>query len=157
MHLVDLLSPARIRANARASSKKRLLELIASTLDDGSEDVELERRIYDGLCARERLGSTGLGHGVAIPHGRITSLAAPVGTFLRLDQPLDFDASDGQPVDLVFALAVPEHFSQQHLLLLSQLAEMFSDRDFCARLRACQTDAALYAALSEWQLAHLVA
>ena len=77
--------------------------------------------------------------------------------FLRLDEPLDFDASDGEPVDLVFALVVPEHFSQQHLLLLSQLAEMFSDSDFCARLRDCRTDAALQAALVDWQIAHLAA
>lgn len=157
MHLVDLLAPSRIRASASATSKKRLLELIASTLNQGSEDIELERRIYDGLCARERLGSTGLGHGVAIPHGRITGLVGPVGAFLRLDEPLDFDASDGEPVDLVFALVVPEHFSQQHLLLLSQLAEMFSDSDFCARLRDCHTDAALQAALADWQIAHLAA
>jgi PTS system nitrogen regulatory IIA component len=157
MHLVDLLAPARIRANASATSKKRLLELIAATLNEGSQDTELERRIYDGLCARERLGSTGLGRGVAIPHGRITGLAAPVGAFLRLGEPLPFDAADGQPVDLVFALVVPEHFSQQHLLLLSQLAEMFSDSDFCMRLRGCRADAALHTALSDWQIAHLAA
>ncbi len=157
MHLVDLLAPSRIRANASVTSKKRLLELISSLLFDGSEDRELERRIYDGLCARERLGSTGLGHGVAIPHGRIAGLTAPLGAFLRLDQPLPFDAADGQPVDLVFALVVPEHFNQQHLLLLSQLAEMFSDAAICARLRASTTEAALHAALTEWQIAHLAA
>lgn len=157
MHLVDLLAPARIRAGAGASSKKRLLELIAATLNAGSEDEELERRIYDGLCARERLGSTGLGRGVAIPHGRICGLKAPIGAFLQLTESLSFDASDCEPVDLVFALVVPEHFNQQHLVLLSQLAEMFSDTAFCERLRACSTDAELQTALSEWQIAHLAA
>ncbi len=157
MHLVDLLTPTRVRFTAGVSSKKRLLELLATTLVESGEDPELERGIYDGLCARERLGSTGLGHGVAIPHGRIAGLAAPIGAFLRLAEPLPFEAGDGVPVDLVFALVVPEHFTQQHLMLLSQLAEMFSDTAFCARLRGICGDAQLYAALSEWQIAHLAA
>jgi PTS system nitrogen regulatory IIA component len=77
--------------------------------------------------------------------------------FLRLAEPIDFSALDGQPVDLVFALAVPEHFSHQHLLLLSQLAEMFSDAAFCARLRTAPDNGALYALLADWQLAHAAA
>ena len=157
MHFIDLLAPARVHADTRATSKKRLLELAAAALVKPGCDPELERLIYDSLCARERLGSTGLGHGVAIPHGRIASLAAPAGAFLKLADALPFDAGDGAPVDLVFALAVPEHFTHQHLMLLSQLAQMFSDADFCARLRHAGDDAQLHRALSEWQIAHLAA
>lgn len=157
MHLIDLLAPTRVHTNARVTSKKRLLELAANTLLQPSGDSELERSIYDSLCARERLGSTGLGHGVAIPHGRIAGLAAPAGAFLKLAEPLPFDATDGQPVDLIFALVMPEHFTQQHLMLLSQLAEMFSDAGFCTRLRQARSDSELHAALSDWQIAHLAA
>lgn len=156
MHLIDLLSPARVVAGASLSSKKRLLEQLATLLAEDT-DAEIERRVFDSLCAREKLGSTGLGHGVAIPHGRTSALPGAVGAFLRLSEPIDFGALDGRPVDLVFALAVPEHFSHQHLLLLSQLAEMFSDAAFCARLRDAPDSAALYTLLSDWQLAHAAA
>ena len=157
MHLIDLLAPVRVRADVRATSKKRLLELAAATLVQPGDDAELERRIYDSLCARERLGSTALEHGVAIPHGRIAGLTSPAGAFLKLADALPFDAGDDQPVDLVFALVVPEHFTQQHLMLLSQLAEMFSDSEFCARLRRTHDSATLHRVLSDWQLAHLAA
>lgn len=153
MHLLDLLSPARVKANVTTSGKKRLLEQLATLLADGA-DGESERGIYDGLCGRERLGSTGLGHGVAIPHGRSARLANATGTFLRLADPVDFNAPDGQPVDLVFALVVPEHFATQHLMLLANLAEMFGDAEFRQRLRQAPDSAALYALLSEWQAAH---
>jgi PTS system nitrogen regulatory IIA component len=156
MHLIDLLAPARVRAGASVTSKKRLLEQLSELLADGA-GAEVERRVFDSLCAREKLGSTGLGHGVAIPHGRTGALPGAVGAFLRLSEPIDFSAIDGKPVDLVFALAVPEHFSNQHLLLLSQLAEMFSDAAFCARLREAPDDAALYALLADWQLTHAAA
>lgn len=156
MHLIDLLAPTRVVAGVSITSKKRLLELLAARLADGGS-AELERRIFDSLCTREKLGSTGLGHGVAIPHGRIAGLTAAVGTFVRLSEPLAFDAIDGHPVDLVFAMAVPEHFTNQHLMLLSQLAEMFSDAAFCARLRSARDNGALYAALADWQLTHAAA
>lgn len=153
MHLLDLLSPARVRAQAVATGKKRLLEQAAALLASAGNG-ESERGVFDGLCARERLGSTGLGHGVAIPHGRSTRAMVATGAFLRLGEPVDFGAPDGQPVDLVFALFVPEHYTQQHLLLLGQLAEMFGDADFRARLRAAPDSTALYALLSDWQSRH---
>lgn len=153
MDLIDLLEPSRVVAGASASSKKRLLETLAHLLADGTGE-ERERQLFDSLCTREKLGSTGLGHGVAIPHGRSAAIGSAIGAFVRLAEPIDFAAADAQPVDLVFALAVPEHFSNQHLLLLSQLAEMFSDAPFCQRLREARDDAALMALLSEWQLAH---
>lgn len=153
MQLIDLLAPSRVVAGAGVTSKKRLLEALARLLADGA-GAEIERQLFDSLCAREKLGSTGLGQGVAIPHGRTAAISGAVGAFLRLAEPIDFGASDGRPVDLVFALAVPQHFTNQHLLLLSQLAEMFSDTAFCERLRAAPDSASLMALLSEWQLAH---
>lgn len=149
MHLLDLLAPARVRAGVSATSKKRLLELAAEALAQGQEGHE--RAIFDSLCLRERLGSTGLGHGVAIPHGRTPHLATAAGAFLRLAEPIDFGAADGQPVDLVFALAVPEHFTQQHLGLLAQLAEMFADEAFRLQARQCGSDASLFELVSGWR------
>ena len=156
MHLIDLLAPARVLAGVSVTSKKRLLELLSGLLAEGA-GAEVERRVFDSLCGREKLGSTGLGHGVAIPHGRTGALPGAVGAFIKLSEPIDFNALDGKPVDLIFALAVPEHFSNQHLLLLSQLAEMFSDAGFSARLRAASDNASLYALLSDWQLTHAAA
>lgn len=149
MHLLDLIAPARVIAGAKVSSKKRLLEQLAAALGEG--DPERERALYDSLCQRERLGSTGLGHGVAIPHGRSAALGVATGAVLRLAEPVDFGAGDGEPVDLVFALAVPEHFTQQHLVLLAQLAEMFGDERFRSRLREAKDSEALYRLLAEWR------
>ena len=152
MHLLDLLSPGRVVAPGPIPGKKRLLEKAAALLSEGN--AEVERAVFDSLVGRERLGSTGLGHGVAIPHGRSPKVGTAVGSFLRLSEPVDFGAPDGEPVDLVFALVVPEHFSSQHLMLLSQLAEMFGDADFRASLRSARDAAALHALLADWQAAH---
>lgn len=150
MHLIDLLSPSRVRVERAVTSKKRLLESLATLLADGSGN-ELERAIFDNLCARERMGSTALGHGVAIPHGRCAQLNGAIGAFVRLAEPIDFAAADGQPVDLIFALAVPQHFTHQHLVLLAELAEMFAREDVREKLRAAPDTAALYRLLSDWQ------
>lgn len=155
MHLLDLLAPARVLAGAKVSSKKRLLEQLAQLLGEG--DAERERALFDSLCQRERLGSTGLGHGVAIPHGRSAALSVATGAFVRLTEPVDFGASDGQPVDLLFALAVPEHFTQQHLVLLAQLAEMFADEGFRARLRAAPDGEVLFRLVADWRPGHSAA
>lgn len=149
MHLLDLLAPARVVAGAKAPGKKRLLETLALLLAEG--DGERERLVFESLCQRERLGSTALGHGVAIPHGRSPGLVAATGAFVRLAEAVDFGAPDGQPVDLLFALAVPEHFTQQHLVLLSQLVEMFGDPGFRQRLRAAPDSAAVYQLLAAWR------
>jgi PTS system nitrogen regulatory IIA component len=103
--------------------------------------------IGDSLRRRERLGSTAIGHGIAIPHGRTAACDDARGAFLRLARPVEFGASDGEPVDLVFAMAVPEHFAQQHLQLLAELAERFADPEFRAALRAAPDAAALRALL----------
>ncbi|KFN51466.1 PTS sugar transporter subunit IIA [Arenimonas composti] len=153
MHLLDLLSPARVRTEVPVSGKKRLLEVLARVLADGAGG-DSEAGIYDTLCSRERLGSTGLGHGVAIPHARSARAKVATGAFVRLAEAVDFGAPDGEPVDLVFALVVPEHFAQQHLLLLAGLAEMFGDAGFRDRLRKAPDPAALLALLADWQATH---
>ena len=134
MIVSDLLNPERILASAHASSKKRLLELISAALA-GNNDTAASREIFESLIARERLGSTGLGNGVAIPHGRISGSDGVQAAFVRLARPLNFDAIDGKPVDLLFALAVPENCTGDHLKLLSQIAELFSDEKFLEQLR----------------------
>lgn len=105
--------------------------------------------LRDSLQARERLGSTAIGHGIAIPHGRSATLEAPRGVLLRLEPAVDFQAPDGQAVDLVFAMAVPDHYTQQHLMLLSELAERFSDPDFRAALRSAPDATAMRALLMD--------
>lgn len=147
MHIADLLTPARVVADVRVTSKKRLLEQLATLLDE-REGGDIERAIYDSLVKRERLGSTGLSHGVAIPHGRSPAIQRAAGAFVRLADPVDFGAIDGQPVDLVFALVVPEHFTDQHLMFLAELAETFSDAAMLGRLRAARDAAQLYELLA---------
>ena len=105
--------------------------------------------LSDSLQARERLGSTGIGHGIAIPHGRCPSLEQPRGVLRRLEPAIEFGAADGQAVDLVFAMAVPDHYTHQHLLLLSCLAERFSNPDFRAALRNASNAEAMHALLME--------
>jgi nitrogen PTS system EIIA component len=150
VQIIDLLAPGRVVADAPAGSKKKLLEQLARLLDD-SDRGQRERDILESLVRREKLGSTGLGAGVAIPHGRSATLERAVGAFLRLKEPVDFDAADGKPVDLVFALVVPEHFTDQHLLFLAELAEMFSDASLCAALRQARDSGALFDALAGWK------
>jgi PTS system nitrogen regulatory IIA component len=145
MIVSDLLSSEHILASAHAGSKKRLLELISTAL--AGESVS-SREIFDSLIARERLGSTGLGNGVAIPHGRISGSDAVRAVFVRLARPLAYDAVDGKPVDLLFALAVPEHCTGDHLKLLSQIAELFSDDQFLEQLRNARDSGELLQLLS---------
>lgn len=130
----DLLTPERVYSNVRASSKKRLLELISSALVKNDPGLD-SREVFESLCARERLGSTGLGNGVAIPHGRISGESTVQAVFIRLAKPLDYGSADGKPVDLLFALVVPEHSTSDHLRLLSQIAEQFSDEALLKQLR----------------------
>jgi len=130
----DLLSPGRILAGVRINSRKRLLELISETLANKNKELN-SREIFESLCAREQLGSTGLGDGVAIPHGRISGTRDVEALFLRLVKPLPFDADDGKPVDLIFALAVPKNCTEDHSKLLSSIANRFSDPELLERLR----------------------
>lgn len=126
--LARLLIAENVVLDAEVTSKKRLFEQIGLLLENSHGIAS--SMVFDSLFAREKLGSTGLGQGIAIPHGRIKGLKEAVGAFLRLAQPLPFDAPDGRPVNLVFALLVPEQATEQHLQILSELAQRFSERDF---------------------------
>jgi len=147
MLISDLLSPERIRCDVHSSSKKRLLEIISEELARDSDELD-EREIFESLCARERLGSTGLGSGVAIPHGRIKGSSVVHASFIRLTKPLSFDAVDGKPVDLLFALAVPENCGEDHLKLLAQVAELFGNQELLMQLRDAEGSAELFKLLS---------
>jgi nitrogen PTS system EIIA component len=147
MLISDLLSPERIRCDVRISSKKRLLEVISEELSRNS-DAFSKREIFESLCARERLGSTGLGKGVAIPHGRVKGSRHVEASFIRLSKPLPFDAADGQPVDLLFCLAVPEDCGEDHLKLLAQVAELFSDPELLQELREADSTGQILQLLS---------
>ena len=103
------------------------------------------------MIGRERLGSTGLGHGVALPHGRFNQSQQAIGAFVKLKKGVDFDAIDRQPVDLIFGLLVPDHYTDEHLKILAYLAEMFSDRSFCQQLREAGSDRALFQLLGDWK------
>ena len=147
MLISDLLSPERIRCDVQSSSKKRLLEVISEELARDSSEFS-KREIFESLCARERLGSTGLGNGVAIPHGRVKGSQHVQASFIRLKKPLPFDAADGQPVDLLFCLAVPEDCGEDHLKLLAQVAELFSDPELLQQLREAESSGRLLQLLS---------
>ncbi len=134
----DLLSSDRIRLDSHAGSKKRVLEEVAELFAPAVPGMALEKsgeKVFNKLLERERLGSTGLGQGIALPHARMPGITEARGALLRLAAGIDFDAIDGQPVDLVFALLVPEQATDQHLQLLAMLATHFSDPQRCQRLR----------------------
>lgn len=132
--LTNLLSVEQVVLDLDAGSKKRVFEQAGMLFENR---LGLARSIiFDSLFAREKLGSTGLGQGVAIPHGRIKGLKQAAGAFLRLATPVAFDSPDGRPVDLLFVLLVPEQATEQHLQILSELAQKFSDRAFREKLHA---------------------
>ncbi|MCP5353082.1 MAG: PTS sugar transporter subunit IIA [Chromatiales bacterium] len=134
-----LLNEKRIACQVHVNSKKGALDLISETLADGLESVTREQ-VFDSLNGRERLGSTGFGKGVALPHGRMPNVYRPVGVFMTLDEAIDYDAIDGQPVDLLFALVVPEAATEEHLQIFAELSALFSDEGVCKRLRSCSGD-----------------
>lgn len=136
MPLYDLLSANRVAIVANPQNRNAVIDIAAGMLADGSPVPS--RAIGDSLREREGLASTGIGHGVAIPHGRTAGLDYGRGAFLRLAEPVDFGAPDGRPVDLVLAMSVPDHYVQQHLQLLAELAECFADDEFRQLLRTAR-------------------
>ncbi len=149
MQVNDLLSPERISLNAHAGSKKKLLEILSCLLvdDDGGD----ARQVFESLCSRERLGSTGLGHGAALPHGRVRDLKSARAAFVRLKKAVQFEAEDGEPVDILFAITVPEDCTEDHLQLMQQIEDMFSSQSFREQLRQVDTPAQLQEILATWK------
>ncbi len=145
MRIDDILNQQRTQVGASASSKKKAIEQVAKLISDDAGELDLNELITS-LMARERLGSTGLGHGIAIPHCRLAGCKQVVGALMRLEHPIEFDAIDGEPVDLLFALIVPQDANQAHLETLAALAERFEREDYRSALRAQDSAEALFAA-----------
>lgn len=147
--VAKLLPPANVLLDLPVSSKKRLFEQVGLLFENNHGIAR--SLVFDSLFARERLGSTGLGQGVAIPHGRIKGLKDALGAFVRLGQPVPFDAPDGKPVNLLFVLLVPEQATDKHLQILSELAQMFSDRALREAMAAAADAGALHQLIATWQ------
>jgi nitrogen PTS system EIIA component len=145
----QLLPAANIMIDLDAGSKSQLFSAVGRLFE---ENRGLKSGlIVDSLVAREKLGSTGLGQGIAIPHGRIKGLTEAQGAFARLKAPIAFDAPDGKPVAQIFVLLVPEHATEQHLQLLSELAQMFSEKGFRERLAAAADARAVHEIFRAWE------
>jgi PTS system nitrogen regulatory IIA component len=147
--VAKLLPPANMLLDLQVSSKKRLFEQVG-LLFENNHGIG-RSLVFDSLFARERLGSTGLGQGVAIPHGRIKGLKDALGAFVRLAQAVPFDAPDAKPVQLLFVLLVPEQATEKHLQILSELAQMFSDRALRESMTLAADAAALHLLIAAWQ------
>ena len=147
--VAKLLAPDHVLVDLPASSKKRLFEQAGLVFEN--HDGLARSIVYDSLFARERLGSTGLGQGVAIPHGRIKGLKEALGAFIRLAQPIPFDAPDGAPVTLAFVLLVPEKATEKHLQILSELAQMFSDKALREAMGKAPDAQSLHQLVTSWQ------
>jgi PTS system nitrogen regulatory IIA component len=137
MTISTLLSPQKIFIDTEVTSKKKLLELIANVVADRSHLGQSV--IYNSLLNRERLGSTGLGQGFAVPHARVPDLDKTLGCFFRLKEPVNFEAPDNLPVDLVFTIIIPQEATEEHLLILSALAKIFSREDVCNAIRVASS------------------
>ena len=147
MHLSDFISPESVLPSLRVKTKKQLLQELASR---AARRTGLpERVIFDVLLQRERLGSTGLGQGIAIPHGKIPGLKGIIGIFARLAEPIDFEAVDGEPVDIVFLLLAPEGAGADHLKALARISRLLREGSAVEKLRGSRDAAALYAVLTE--------
>lgn len=144
-----ILPPDNVLLDAESTSKKRVFERVGLLFENTQK---LGRsQVFDSLFAREKLGSTGLGQGVAIPHGRVKGLRDAIAAFVKTSHPIPFDAPDGQPVNLIFVLLVPERATDLHLQLLGELAQMFCDKDFREKLLASDDPAVHYQLFSDWQ------
>jgi PTS system nitrogen regulatory IIA component len=152
MEITDLLDPSGVIPNFRVTSKRQALQELArraATLA-GQE----ESKIFEALWEREQLGSTGIGNGTAVPHGRIAGLARPMALFARLEKPLDFDAIDSQPVDLIFLLLTPAGAGADHLKALARISRLLRNRAICAKLRGSENADAIYSLLTDRASSH---
>lgn len=147
MKLAEILDPDRVSCDVVVASKKRALEEIAKLLAQGAPGIEAAD-ILNSLAGREKLGSTGLGHGIAIPHARMNGVETSTGALMRLRHPVDYESHDSQPVELIFGLLVPQQATGEHLKHLANIAEKFSDDEFCEKARNATDAAALYALIT---------
>lgn len=148
-NFAKILSPDNVALDLEVSSKKRAFEQAGLIFENNCGIAR--STVSENLFARERLGSTGLGHGVAVPHGRIKGLKAPLAAFLRLAEPIPFESPDSQPVKLLIFLLIPDHVTQQHLETLSEIAEMFSDEAMRTLLANDPDPASVYARITSWR------
>jgi PTS system nitrogen regulatory IIA component len=148
MEIADLITPKSVIAQLRVTNKKQALQELAkrATALTGAD----ERAIYDVLVERERLGTTGIGNGIAIPHGKLRELSRLYGIFARLERPIPFEAIDEQPVDLMFVLLAPEDAGADHLKALARISRLLRDRAMCEKLRGTDNADALYALLTDY-------
>ena len=146
MNLSTVITPQGVIAPLKAASKKQVLQDLAA---HAAEQTGLDARaIFDTLIERERLGSTGVGHGIAIPHGKLEAAEQLYGFFARLAKPVDFDSIDHQPVDLVFLLIAPSEAGADHLKALAGISRLLRDEEICAKVRGAQNESAIYALLT---------
>lgn len=149
MQIVDILTPERTLCQVQVTNKEQVFKYVSQVLATGSHSLS-SHEIFECLVEREQLGSTGLGKGIAIPHARVRQGEVSLAAFLQLNQGIEFDALDNKPVDLLFALVVPEQATQEHLELLAQLAAMFSDAHFREQLRSTPTCSEKFKLLTQW-------
>ena len=152
MDISELLTPDRVIARMKVASKKQALQELAKRAA-GITGLH-ERAVFEVLLEREKLGTTGVGHGIAIPHGKLPQIDRLYGMFARLEQPIDFDAIDEQPVDLIFLLLAPESAGADHLKALAKVSRLLRDRGFCEKLRGSASSDALYALLADAPTSH---
>ena len=150
MNLISTILPIEnILVDTESTSKKRVFERVGILFENTRQIGRSQ--VFDSLFAREKLGSTGLGQGVAIPHGRIKNMRDAVAAFVKTQTTIPFDAPDGQPVNLIFVLLVPERATDTHLQLLGELAQMFSDKNFRDQLQASNDPAVIHQLFTQWK------
>ncbi len=147
MDIADLITPAAVIPNLRATSKKQALQDLAKKAAELTG--QNERAVFDVLLERERLGTTGVGNGIAIPHGKLSSLGRLYGVFARLEKPIHFESIDEQPVDLIFLLLAPETAGADHLKALARVSRLLRDKGVCEKLRGTDNSDGLFALLTE--------
>ena len=147
MKILDILSPTHVFSNVECNSKKAAMELLAKNIASSNNGID-QIDVIDCLIARERLGSTGLGNGIAIPHGRLKYCEKTIATFIQLNNGIDYGAIDNMPVDLIFALIVPEESTDEHLQILAILAKMLSETETVDKLRNSKTAKEIFSILT---------
>ncbi|MDH3840613.1 MAG: PTS sugar transporter subunit IIA [Chromatiales bacterium] len=148
MNISEILEPGRVLGNVEARSKKRALEILSELLGHAGEEC-VANDIFENLVQREKLGCTALGRGVAVPHGRSPGLSGPAAAFVKLHEPVDFDAADGERVDLIFGLLVPEETTENQSAALADVTRLMADATLRGSLREATSSSTLYQLLAD--------